>query len=140
MPSGEAAAVIGKSVQIRGEVKGSEDLLVEGQVDGTIDLTQSRLTVGAHARVQANVSARDVIVLGHVTGEIRATGRVELRAGSVVSGDIHAGRLSIEENSVYCGKVELVSGAGAAAAASAERTVTAPPATAAPAGATLGAN
>lgn len=130
MPS-EAAAVIGKSVQIRGEVRGSEDLTVEGQVDGTIALTDSRLTVGAHARVQANLSARDVIVLGHVTGEIRAAGRVELRAGSVVSGDIHAGRLSIEENAVYCGKVELASGAGAGAA-SAERSATAPHVTAAP--------
>ncbi|HLJ79185.1 MAG TPA: polymer-forming cytoskeletal protein [Acidobacteriaceae bacterium] len=135
MPSGEAAAVIGKSVQIRGEVRGSEDLQVEGQVDGTIALTESRLTVGAHARVQANLSARDVIVLGHVTGEIRATGRVELRAGSTVSGDIHAGRLSIEENAVYCGKVELTSSAGANAAASAggERAATASHATATPA-------
>lgn len=142
MPSGEAAAVIGKSVQIRGEVRGSEDLQVDGQVDGTIALTDSRLTVGAHARVQANLSARDVIVLGRVTGEIRATGRVELRAGSTVSGDIHAGRLSIEENAVYCGKVELASGAGAAAAASADRPATAPPPAATPAGssAALGAN
>ena len=130
MPSGEAAAVIGKSVQIRGEVRGSEDLQVEGQVDGTIALTESRLTVGAHARVQANLSARDVIVLGHVTGEIRATGRVELRAGSTVSGDIHAGRLSIEENAVYCGKVELTSGAAAAAGSTDRAAVTASPATA----------
>ena len=142
MPSGEAAAVIGKSVQIRGEVRGNEDLQVDGQVDGTIALTDSRLTVGAHARVQANLSARDVIVLGRVTGEIRATGRVELRAGSTVSGDIHAGRLSIEENAVYCGKVELTSGAGAASAASADRQATAPPPAATPAGsgAALGAN
>lgn len=143
MPS-DAAAVIGKSVQIRGEVKGNEDLTVEGQVDGTIALTDSRLTVGAHARVSANLSARDVIVLGHVTGEIRATGRVELRAGSTVSGDIHAGRLSIEENAVYCGKVELTSSAvaNAGTGAGTERTATAPHVTAAPAASNvaLGAN
>ena len=119
MPVGEAAAVIGKSVQIRGEVKGNEDLLVEGLVEGTVALTESRLTIGVHARVQANLSARDVVVLGTVTGDIEATGRVELRAGCLMKGDIHAGRLSIEENAVFSGKVELTGGSGAAHAAGA---------------------
>lgn len=114
MATGETAAVIGKSVQIRGEVKGSEDLLVEGTVEGTVSLSESRLTIGAHANVQANLSARDVVVLGTVTGDISAVGRVELRAGCLVKGDIHAGRLSIEENAVFSGKVELTSSAGAA--------------------------
>lgn len=104
---GEAAAVIGKSVQIRGEVKGNEDLLVEGLVEGTISLNDNRLTVGANARVQANVSARDVIVQGTLQGDAHATGRVELRAGSHMTGDIHAARLSIEENAIFSGKVEL---------------------------------
>lgn len=137
MPSGEAAAVIGKSVEIRGEVKGSEDLVVEGKVDGTIALTESRLMIGAHARVQANLSARDVVVVGTVNGDIQAAGRVELRAGSSVHGDIHAGRLSIEENAVYCGKVELSGGASAAGAGQ-ERAAAAPhaaPVPAAPVGA-----
>lgn len=107
MRSGEAAAVIGKSVQIRGEVKGSEDLLVEGVVEGTIALSDSRLSIGAHARVQANISARDVMLQGTLKGNIDATGRVDLRAGSNMTGDIHAGRLSIEENAVFSGKVEL---------------------------------
>lgn len=104
---GEAAAVIGKSVQIRGEVKGNEDLLVEGLVEGTITLNDSRLTVGANARVQANVSARDVIVQGTLQGDAHASGRVELRAGCQMTGDIHAARLSIEENAIFSGKVEL---------------------------------
>jgi cytoskeletal protein CcmA (bactofilin family) len=103
-----AVATIGKSVQIRGEVKGSEDLLVDGQVDGTVTLSESRLTIGANARVRANVSARDVIVNGVLDGNIHATGRVELRAGCRVTGDLQAQRLSIEENAVYCGKVDLV--------------------------------
>lgn len=128
MASVETAAVIGKSVQIRGEVKGSEDLLVEGQVEGTIDLTESRLTIGAHARVQANLSARDVVVIGNVTGNISATGRVELRAGSAVRGDLRAGRLAIEENAVFSGKVELTSNAAAAAAAERTAAVQAAPA------------
>ena len=107
MPPGESTAVIGRSVQIRGEVKGNEDLVVEGLVEGTITMSDSRVTIGAHARVQANVVARDVVVQGTLKGDIQATGRVELRAGSSVAGDVHAGRLSIEENAVYAGKVEL---------------------------------
>jgi cytoskeletal protein CcmA (bactofilin family) len=82
---------------------------VDGIVEGTITLTDSRLTVGSNARVQANVSARDVIILGALTGDIIATGRVELRAGANLKGDIRAARLSVEENAVLSGKVELSS-------------------------------
>jgi cytoskeletal protein CcmA (bactofilin family) len=117
---GEAAAVIGKSVQIRGEVKGNEDLLVEGLVEGTVTLTEHRLTIGANAKVTANVTARDVVVQGSLQGDIQAQGRVELRAGSRVNGDIRAARLSVEDNAIFSGKVELdgstESGKGAAGA------------------------
>jgi cytoskeletal protein CcmA (bactofilin family) len=104
------AAVIGKSVQIRGEVKGSEDLMVDGHVEGTITLLESRLTIGPNAHVAANVSAKDVIVLGHLIGNVSATGRVELRDGCDLVGDISAGRLSIEEKAVFRGKVEPLQG------------------------------
>ncbi|HEY0794731.1 MAG TPA: polymer-forming cytoskeletal protein [Acidisarcina sp.] len=108
------AASIGKSVQIRGEVKGSEDLIVDGEVEGTITLTESKLTIGPNARVNANVSARDVVILGKLNGSVLATGKVELRQGSHLIGDITAGRLSIEENAVFSGKVDLVQGTAAA--------------------------
>jgi cytoskeletal protein CcmA (bactofilin family) len=110
MPPVEAVggpATIGKSVQIRGEVKGSEDLLVDGVVEGTITLTESRLTIGPNAKVQANVAARDVVVIGSLDGDITASGRVELRAGANLLGDIRAARLSIEENAIFSGKVDL---------------------------------
>ncbi|HTV04935.1 MAG TPA: polymer-forming cytoskeletal protein [Acidobacteriaceae bacterium] len=108
MPPTEAtAAAIGKSVQIYGEVKGSEDLLVDGTIEGTITLSESRLTIGPNAHVQANVSARDVVVLGALTGDVLASGRVDLRAGSNLKGDIRAARLSIEENAIFSGKVDL---------------------------------
>jgi cytoskeletal protein CcmA (bactofilin family) len=110
-------ASIGKSVQIRGEVRGSEDLLVEGFVEGTITLTESRLTVGPNARLQADVSARDVVLMGTVVGNIVATGRVELRGGANLIGDIQASRLSIEENAGFTGKVDLVQSAAAPAGA-----------------------
>jgi cytoskeletal protein CcmA (bactofilin family) len=112
-------ASIGKSVQIRGEVRGSEDLLVEGFVEGTITLQESRLTVGANARVQADISARDVVLLGIVVGNIIATGRVELRGSANLTGDISASRLSIEENAVFSGKVDLVQNTAAPVAAGA---------------------
>lgn len=107
MATAETAASIGKSVQIFGEVKGSEDLIVDGTVEGTITLSESRLTIGPNAHVKANVSARDVVILGTLTGDITASGRVELRAGSNLKGDIRAGRLSIEENAILTGKIDL---------------------------------
>ena len=107
MSSGDsAAAVIGKSVEIRGEVKGSEDLMVDGHVEGTITLIESRLTVGPNARVAADVSAKDVILLGQLNGNVTATGRVELRDGCNLVGDISAGRLVIQENAIFRGRVE----------------------------------
>ena len=100
-------ARIGKSVVICGEVKGSEDLFVDGRVEGTLTLTESRLTIGPTANVAADVTAKDVLILGHVQGNVVASGRVELRAGCVVEGDIRALRLAVEDNAVFRGKVDL---------------------------------
>ena len=100
-------ARIGKTVIIRGEVKGSEDLIVDGRVEGTVSLSESRLTVGPNANVEADLSARDVLILGQVQGNVVASGRVELRAGCVVEGDIRALRLAVEDNAVFRGKVDL---------------------------------
>jgi hypothetical protein len=94
MNAGDSAvAIIGKSVQIRGEVNGSEDLVVDGHVEGTITLVESRLTIGPNAHVAANVSAKDVILLGQLSGNVTATGKVELRDGCDLVGDISAARL-----------------------------------------------
>jgi cytoskeletal protein CcmA (bactofilin family) len=106
-----APARIGKSVVICGEVKGSEDLIVDGQVEGTVTLSESRLTIGPNANVAADLSAKDVLIQGHVQGNIVASGRVELRAGCSVQGDIRALRLAVEDNAVFRGKVDLTQGA-----------------------------
>jgi cytoskeletal protein CcmA (bactofilin family) len=105
MPS-EGATVIGKAMKIDGEVSGSGELLIDGEVDGTIHLTSSRLTVRAEGRVRASITAQDVVVLGIVEGEIRASGRVELRSGSVVIGNVYAPRLSMEEGASLRGGVD----------------------------------
>jgi len=104
-------ARIGKSVVICGEVKGSEDLVVDGRVEGTVTLSESRLTIGANANVAADLSAKDVLILGHVHGNVVASGRVELRAGCVMEGDIKALRLAVEDNAVFRGRVDLTQGA-----------------------------
>jgi cytoskeletal protein CcmA (bactofilin family) len=105
-----APARIGKTVVIRGEVKGSEDLIIDGSVEGAIALTESRLTVGPTANVAADLSGRDVLIQGNVKGNVTASGRVELRSGCVMEGDIRALRLAIEDNAVFRGKVDLTQG------------------------------
>lgn len=114
MATENGSARIGKSVVIRGEVKGGEDLIIDGRVEGTVTLTESRLTIGPSANIAADLSARDVLIQGQVQGNIVASGRVELRAGSVVEGDVRALRLAIEDNAVFRGKVDLTQGAKAA--------------------------
>jgi len=111
MPVESTPARIGKSVIICGEVKGSEDLIVDGRVEGTVNLTESRLTIGPSADVAADLCAKDVLILGHVQGNVVASGRVELRAGCTMEGDIRALRLAVEDNAVFRGKVDLTQGA-----------------------------
>jgi len=120
MAAENGQARIGKSVVIRGEVKGNEDLIIDGRVEGTVTLTESRLTVGPNANVAADLSARDVLILGQVLGNIVATGRVELRAGCTVEGDVRALRLAVEDNAVFRGKVDLTQGTRAQEAVPAE--------------------
>ncbi len=120
MKTADGSTVIGKSVTIRGDLSGKEDLFMDGDIEGTITLHESTLTVGANARVVADINARDVIVLGSVSGNLLASGRVELRQTATVQGDISAARLSIEDNAILKGRVELK----ASDAASADRSPT----------------
>ena len=107
MKPAEGSTVIGKSVIIRGGLSGNEDLFIDGDVEGTVTLPDSCLTIGPNAQVKADVSAREVVIFGRLTGNVKATGRVELRQSALVNGDILAGRLSIEDSAVLTGRVEL---------------------------------
>ena len=94
-------ARIGRTIVICGELKGSEDLIVDGRVEGTVSLAENRLTIGPNANVAADVAAKDVLIQGRVQGNVVASGRVELRAGCNLEGDIRALRLAIEDNAVF---------------------------------------
>jgi len=106
-----ASARIGKTIVISGEVKGSEDLVLDGRVEGIVNLGECRLTIGPNANVAADLTARDVLIMGKVQGNVAASGRVELRAGCNLEGDIRALRLAIEDNAMFRGKVDLTQGA-----------------------------
>jgi cytoskeletal protein CcmA (bactofilin family) len=100
-------AQIGKSVVIKGELSGSEDLYVDGQVEGSISLKNNSLTVGPHGQVKASVEAKGLIVQGKLEGNIQASDRVDLRKTAVVTGDISTQRISIEEGAYLKGKIDI---------------------------------
>src|ERR1700682_6435078 len=100
-------AQIGKSVVIKGERSGSEDLYVDGQVEGSIALKANNLTVGPNGQVKASVEAKGIVVQGKLEGNVQASDRVELRKSAVVTGDISTQRISIEEGAHLKGKVDM---------------------------------
>jgi cytoskeletal protein CcmA (bactofilin family) len=100
-------AHIGKSVIIKGELSGSEDLYVDGQVEGSIELPSNRLIIGPQGQVRANVNAKGVIVQGKLDGNIRASERAELTKSAVAVGDIVTQRIAIEEGAYFKGKVDI---------------------------------
>ena len=110
---------IGKSVVIKGELNGSEDLTIEGQVEGKIELRQNVLTIGANARIKAQVFAKAVIILGEVTGNVTASEKVDIRDAGSVDGDIAAPRVAIAEGAHFRGSIDMQR-TGAAAGKGAE--------------------
>jgi cytoskeletal protein CcmA (bactofilin family) len=112
------AAHIGKSVAIKGELSGSENLYVDGNVEGTIELRSHILTVGPNGIIKANVSAKSVVIHGKLDGAITATDRVDLRKSAVVAGDVTTQRISIEEGAYLKGKVDIQKETGKVGAAS----------------------
>ena len=105
-------AQIGKSVVIKGELSGSEDLYLDGQVEGSIALKGNNLTVGPNGRVKASIEAKGVVVQGKLDGNIQATERVELRKSAVMNGDITTQRISIVEGAFLKGKVDITRSEG----------------------------
>jgi cytoskeletal protein CcmA (bactofilin family) len=98
---------IGKSVVIKGELSGSEDLTIEGQVDGKIELRQNVLTIGPNGKIKAQVFAKSVVILGEVTGNVTATEKVDIRDNGSVDGDIAAPRVAIAEGAHFRGSIDM---------------------------------
>ena len=98
---------IGKSVVIKGELNGSEDLTIEGHVEGTIQLRDHVLTIGPNGRIKAQVFAKSVIVLGEVTGNVTASDKVDIRDNGSVDGDIVSPRVAIAEGAHFRGSVDM---------------------------------
>ena len=105
---------IGKSVIIKGELSGSEDLTIEGQVDGKIELRQNVLTIGPNGRIKAQINAKAVIVQGEVVGNITATEKVDIRDAGSVDGDLAAPRIAIADGAHFRGSIDMKPGAAAA--------------------------
>ena len=99
---------IGKSVSIKGEISGSEDVYVDGQLEGRVELAGNNLTVGPNGRVQANIAAKNVIVGGTLDGNIQASERTEMRKTALVNGDVQTRRIAIEEGAYFKGKLEIL--------------------------------
>ena len=103
----DESASIGKSIVISGELSGSEDLTIEGHVDGKIELRDHVLTIGTNGRITAQVTAKSIIVLGHVTGNLVATEKVDIRESGSVEGDIVSPRVAIADGSHFRGSIDM---------------------------------
>lgn len=102
------AAVIGKSVILKGQIYGREDLTIDGEVEGTVELQEHRLTVGPNGKVVATIKAREIVVLGTVHGNIETREKIEIRKEAKVVGDIRTARIVIEDGAYFKGSIDIV--------------------------------
>jgi cytoskeletal protein CcmA (bactofilin family) len=120
-------AVISKGLFVKGEISGTESLYIDGKVEGSINLSGNRVTVGRNGQVSANITAREVVVLGKVKGDVSATDRVDIRAEGALSGNVAAARISIEDGAFFKGGIDIRKSDGKAAGASATTTAASAP-------------
>jgi cytoskeletal protein CcmA (bactofilin family) len=104
---GGEQATIGKGLFVKGEINGSESLFVDGKVEGSISLPGNRVTVGRNGQVAASITAREIVILGKVRGNISASDRVDIRAEGALTGDVTAARISIEDGAFFKGGIDI---------------------------------
>jgi cytoskeletal protein CcmA (bactofilin family) len=102
-----ATARLGASLHVKGEISGNEDLLIDGSVEGLVQLDERKLTVGATAKVTADIIAREVVVYGNVKGNLRAKDRIEIKKDGSVNGDLTTARIMIEDGAYFKGSIEI---------------------------------
>jgi cytoskeletal protein CcmA (bactofilin family) len=105
-PRGVAA--IGKSVIIKGQILSREDLYLDGEIEGTVEVPDHRLTIGPHAKLQAGIRAREVVVLGTVNGNVEASEKIDIRKDAKLVGDIKTGGIIIEDGAYFKGSIDIV--------------------------------
>ena len=101
-------ASIGKAVKINGQIYSREDLYVDGDVEGTIELQEHRLTIGPNGKVHSSVKAREVVILGNVQGNVDASDKLEIRKDARLVGDIKTARIIIEDGAYFKGSIDIV--------------------------------
>jgi cytoskeletal protein CcmA (bactofilin family) len=101
------AATIGKAVKVVGQIFTKEDLYVDGDVEGTIESQDNKVTIGPNGRVQASIKARDVIILGQVQGNVETSDKVDIRKDAKLVGDIITSRISIEDGALFKGSIDI---------------------------------
>jgi len=106
-PGARNVACLGASIEVKGKISGSEDLQIDGKVEGPVALLGQRLTIGGSGQLASEVAAREVVVFGKLTGNIRATDRVEIKKDGSVIGDITTARISIEDGAYFKGRIEI---------------------------------
>jgi cytoskeletal protein CcmA (bactofilin family) len=100
-------AVIGKSVMIKGQIFSREDLTIDGEVEGSVELQEHRLTVGPNGKLQAGVKAREIIVLGTIQGNVEASDKIDIRKDAKLVGDIKTARIVIEDGAYFKGNIDI---------------------------------
>ncbi|HEV2133052.1 MAG TPA: polymer-forming cytoskeletal protein [Terracidiphilus sp.] len=100
-------ATIGKGLYVKGEITGTESLFIDGKIEGSINLPGNRVTVGRNGQVTANVTAREVVILGKIRGNVSASDRVDIRAEGSLAGDVAAARISIEDGAYFKGGIDI---------------------------------
>ena len=99
--------LLGSSLEVKGEITGTEDLQIDGSVEGRIHLDERKLTVGATAKVMADVDARDVVVYGYLKGNVRARGRIEIKKDGAIIGNLTTAQIMIEDGADFKGSIEI---------------------------------
>jgi cytoskeletal protein CcmA (bactofilin family) len=126
-PSGREAAVIGPSIHIDGDVRGEEDLLIEGEVSGTINLKNNSLTIGPQGKVRADVYANSIYVDGYLEGDLYGSERVNIRKNAQVRGNITSPRVSLEDGAKFKGAIEMDPQAAQSMRAAPQKAASPPP-------------
>jgi cytoskeletal protein CcmA (bactofilin family) len=103
-------ATIGRTLKIKGEISGSEALYIDGSIEGKINMPESRVTIGRNGKVDASIVAREVVVMGKVTGNLECSDRVDIRSEGSVTGDVATSRISVEDGAVLKGGIQVRSG------------------------------